>query len=122
MTGVVRVVVSLKHLKFHKQKFYPEFQVELIEAIETSNDSMFQDDEYDNEIYENYEEHPVPSYEEVMSIKEECIASLKKECDGFADKIREFEDLYKAQFEKLTYLQNCVELSEIVELCEEYQN
>jgi hypothetical protein len=122
MDAPSRIVVSLKHLKFFKQKFYPEFQIELLEEAEdaenTDETCLFNDTTHDD-LYVDEDEHPLPSFEEVMSMKEEFVSVLKKECDDLADKMLEIEEAYKDKFEKLTYLQNCDNLSKIIEFCEE---
>lgn len=116
----VKVVVTFKGLKFFKQKFYPEFQVDMVEAFENDNEPMFNDDEHMDELFVDDDEHPLPSYEEVMSMKEEYMQSLKKSCDELADKLQQIEIKYKEQFEKLTSLASCENITEIIELCEDY--
>ena len=121
MGDLVSIVVTFKYIKFFKQKFYPEFQVEIVEALEAEHniDIIDEDEEV---IFEHDDEHPLPSYDEVMSIKEECMKSLKKTCDDLANKLCEIEKLYNESFEKLTNLGNSDQLTEIIELCELYQN
>lgn len=115
----VSIAVSLKYLKFFKQKFYPEFQVEIVEAIENNKTlEMYSDDEF----YGDEEEHPVPSFEEVMSIKEECMKSLRNKCDELTQKLCEIENQYNDHFEKLAKLDNCEKLTDIIILCEMYSN
>lgn len=116
----VKVVVTFKGLKFYKQKFYPEFQVNLVEALEGSNEPMFHDDEHQDEIFVDEDEHPLPSYEEVMSMKEDYLRSLKKSCDELADQLRQIEIMYNDKFEKLTNLSSCENVAEIIEMCEDY--
>ena len=114
----VSIALSLKYLKFFKQKFYPEFQVELVEAIENhSNLEMYSDDEFYGE-----EEHPLPSFEEVMTMKEESIKSLRNKCDELTKQLCEIEKEYNENFEKLATLDNCEKLTDIIKLCELYSN
>lgn len=115
----VSIALSLKYLKFFKQKFYPEFQVELIEAIDNhSNIEMYSDDE----LYGDEEEHPVPSYEEVMTMKEECLKTLRNKCDKLTEMLCEIENEYNETFENLAKLDNCENLTDIIKLCEMYSN
>lgn len=115
----VSIVLSLKYLKFFKQKFYPEFQVELVEALEdSSNLEMYSDDEF----YGDEEEHPVPSFEEVMMMKEECLRTLRNKCDELTQKLCQIETEYNENFEKLAKLDNCENLTDIITLCEIYSN
>lgn len=115
----VSIVLSLKYLKFFKQKFYPEFQVELVEALEdSSNLELYSDDEF----YGDEEEHPVPSFDEVMIMKEECLRKLRKKCDELTEKLCEIENEYNDYFEKLAKLDNCENLTDIITLCEIYSN
>ncbi len=117
--GNISIVLSLKYLKFFKQKFYPEFQVEVIETLENneSNIEMYSDDEFCE-----YEEDPVPSYDEVMLIKEECIKTLRNQCDELTEKLCQIEKKYNETFDKLTKLGNSENIKEIIELCELYSN
>lgn len=118
----VRIVVTLKGLKFFKQKFYPEFQIDLVEVLENETcDPMFNDEDHLDELFVDEDEHPLPSFEEVMTMKEECLRSLKKTCDELAEKLRDIELLYNERFEKLTSLSNCERMNEIIELCEKYR-
>jgi hypothetical protein len=115
----VSIALSLKYLKFFKQKFYPEFQVELVETIENNNNfEMYSDDEF----YGDEEEHPVPSFEEVMTMKEECMNTLRNKCDELTEKLCEIENQYNECFEKLAKLDNCENLTDIIKLCEMYSN
>jgi hypothetical protein len=115
----VSIALSLKYLKFFKQKFYPEFQVELVEATEDhSNLEMYSDDEF----FGDEEEHPVPSFEEVMIMKEECMKTLRNKCDELTEKLCEIEKEYNESFEKLAKLDNCEKLTDIIKLCEMYSN
>lgn len=116
----VKVVVIFKGLKFYKQKFYPEFQVDMVEGYENDGEPMFQDDEHMDELFVDEDEHPLPSYEEVMSMKDEYMKSLKKSCDELANKLQEIESLYNEKFEKLTNLASSENIAEIIELCEDY--
>jgi len=122
--GNVKLVLTFKHLKFYKQKFYPEFQIEFVELIEDDghqNEPLFQDDEHLDEIFVDEEEHPLPSYEEVMNMKDECLKSLKQTCDLLAEQMRDLESSYQDNFDKLTNLSNCDKVSEIIEMCEDYR-
>jgi hypothetical protein len=92
----------------------------MVEAFENDNEPMFNDDEHMDELFVDDDEHPLPSYEEVMSMKEEYMQSLKKSCDELADKLQQIEIKYKEQFEKLTSLASCENITEIIELCEDY--
>lgn len=115
----VSIALSLKYLKFFKQKFYPEFQVELVETQENySNLEMYSDDEF----YGDEEEHPVPSFEEVIAMKEECMKVLRNKCDELTEKLCEIEKEYNEYFEKLAKLDNCENLTDIIKLCEIYSN
>lgn len=116
----VSIAVTLKYLKFFKQKFYPEFQVEVIEALEDNHDTlqMYSDEEY----YPDEEEHPVPSYEEVMLMKEECMKIFRNQCNELSEKLCKIEKEYNNSFEKLTKLGNSETLKDIIELCEMYTN
>lgn len=122
MQGNVSIIVLLKHLKFFKQKFYPEFQVEVIETLDNVENEnsleMYSDEEY----YADEEELPVPSYEEIMLMKEECMKTLRNHCNGLTEKLCEIEKEYNASFEKLTKLGNSEKLKDIIELCEMYTN
>lgn len=115
----VSIAVSLKYLKFFKQKFYPEFHVELIEAVENHNTfELYSDDD----VCEDEEEHPVPSFEEVMTMKEECLKMLRSKCDELTEKLCEIETEYNENFEKLAKLDSCENITDIIKLCEIYFN
>lgn len=122
----INIVLSLKYIKFYKQKFFPEFELQLIEHsvyqsekcalefLETSDEEGgFSSDE---------EEVPLPSYEEIHAMKTECIEKLY-------DSKSVFEDSYTSIAKKLTKvgdaihkLETCNDFSTIIRLCEEYQN
>lgn len=115
----VSIALSLKNLKFFKQKFYPEFQIEVVEEIENHHNlEMYSDDEF----YGDEEEHPVPSYEEVMTMKEECMKELRNKCDELTEQICQIEKDYNECFEKLAKLDSCENISDIIKLCEMYSN
>jgi hypothetical protein len=120
LNGNVSLALSLKYLKFFKQKFYPEFQVEVIEALDNNENSleMYSDEEY----YADEEEHPVPSHEEVMLMKEECMKTLRNHCNELTEKLCEIEKEYNDSFEKLSKLGNSEKSKDIIELCEMYTN
>jgi hypothetical protein len=118
----VKIVVTFKGLKFFKQKFYPEFQIDLVEVLEREiGDPMFNDEDHLDELFVDEDEHPLPSFEEVMAMKDECLKSLKSSCDELAEKLRDVELLYQQQFDKLTTLSSCEKMNEIIELCEDYR-
>lgn len=115
----VMIVLAFKGLKFYKQKFFPEFHIELVEALESEN-LMFDSMNNEDDLHQD-DEHPLPLYEEVMLIKEECLKSLRKSCDDLAKQMHKIELLYNNSFEKLTTLDSCENINEIIKLCEDYQ-
>lgn len=124
--GKVNVVVALKYLKFYKQKFFPEFELQLIEHassngrgaalefLEASDDEAgFTSDE---------DELPLPSVEEIQAMRSEHISKLH-------ETKRALEESYTAIAEKLTkvgdaiyQLETCNDFATIIRLCEEHQN
>lgn len=118
--GTISITLSLKYLKFFKQKFYPEFQVEVIETLDNNENilELYSDDEY----CEDDEEHPVPSYEEIMIMKEECMKTLRDHCNNLTETLCRIEKEYNETFEKLTKLGNSENIKDIIELCELYSN
>lgn len=126
--GKVNMVVCLKYIKFYKQKFFPEFELQMIESVNdktgNSNALEFLDDVSDDDaLYtSDDEEIPVPSCEEIEAMKSECVAKLY----GMKDNL---EEDYTSIAEKLTKvadaihnLEICTDLTTIMRLCEDYQN
>lgn len=94
------IVFTLKHLKFYRQKFFAEFQIESL-SINDEQSALFLDDESDDEnVYSD--EMPVPPYEEILVIKKDCLekldnfgADLQSQVQNLKDKLREIELCYE---------------------------
>lgn len=77
----LELVLVLKHLKFYKQKFFAEFE---IENIDSKNEMMFLETDVKNDPiedpYEYYDETeiPLPTVDELMTIKTENLKVLNE--------------------------------------------
>jgi hypothetical protein len=111
----INVTFVLKNITFLRQKFYPVFEVHSIASIEQEQDFPIDVDEIDEEV----DDDVVPSFEEVMAIKNETLQQLQthtsvlqKEIDTSTTRLRNLLT-YK------TKLENCNLIGEILKYCEE---
>lgn len=115
ISGHVKLVLVLKYLKFYKQKFFAEFNIESVETTELCNDVFLDDD------CEDDQEYALPSYEEIQVIRMDCLQKLYT----FRNKILEQMEQCQTQSQKLDdaieNLEMCTDMNQITELCEEYQ-
>lgn len=112
----VKITLILKNITFLRQKFYPVFEIHSLTPIEQDND--FCDDV--NDIEEEIEEDDVvPSFEEVLAIKNETMLQLQRHTSELQKGI----DTSTARLQNLlsykSKLENCKLINEILKYCEE---
>lgn len=121
--GKVNLVVCLKYIKFYKQKFFPEFEIESIDQLQDAKqtNNFICDSDDDVDFLEEDDEYPLPSVEEIQHMKSDCLKALN-------DMKQSLALTQEAVTQKLTDtsgmiydLESCSDLYEIVKLCEESQ-
>ena len=115
----VLLSMTLKYVKFYKQKFFPEFQVDSIEHIENSQ-PIFIDDS-DDEFIDDEEDLPLPSFEEIQQIKNDCLKSLYTQRTHLEETFANIAIQMTKNSDNIDNLENCKDVSTIMKLCEEYQ-
>jgi hypothetical protein len=111
------ITLILKNITFLRQKFYPVFEVHSVSPIEQANDFHVDDIEEDAE--DDDDDDVVPSFEEVLAIRNETLLQLQrhtsilqKEIDTSTTRLRNLLS-YKSK------LENCKLIDEILKCCEE---
>ncbi len=122
LDGRLTLVLTLKHIKFFRQKFFPEFQIESITSGNHVNSMDFVDDSDNDDFDVDDEEVPLPSFEEVQNIKKECLENLEKKQTSLKAKLTELQESYTSVNNSINLLQKCNDIAEIIKCCEEYQN
>jgi hypothetical protein len=118
ISGHVKFTLVLKYLKFYKQKFFAEFNIEGIEAVELiqpCNDVFLDDD------CEDYQEYALPSYEEVQAIRMDCLQKLYNSRNKILEQMEKYQTQSQILDEAIENLEIQTDLNRITELCEEYQ-
>jgi hypothetical protein len=118
LSGHVKFTLVLKYLKFYKQKFFAEFNIEGIEAVELiqpCNDVFLDDD------CEDYQEYALPSYEEIQTIRMDCLQKLYNSRNKILEQMEKYQAQSQILDEAIENLEIQTDLNRITELCEEYQ-
>lgn len=115
ISGHVKFTLVLKYLKFYKQKFFAEFNIEGIEAAELCNDVFLDDD------CEDDQEYALPSYEEVQAIRMDCLQKLYSSRNKILEQMEKIQTQSQMLDGAIENLEMCTDLNQITELCEEYQ-
>lgn len=121
ISGHVKFTLVLKCLKFYKQKFFAEFNIESIEAVELiqpCNDVFIGDDCDD---CEDYQEYALPSYEEVQAIRIDCLQKLYSSRNKVLEQMEKCQTQSQILDNAIENLETCTDFNQITELCEEYQ-
>lgn len=113
----LQIVLTLKHLKFFKQKFFAEFQVEGIESV--ASGSGFVDDDDEDCFVED--ECPLPSYDEVMAIKQETLAKMGAVRAQIATELDQLSIKNEQVKSFVKNLEMVKDLYDIIKMCEEGQ-
>jgi hypothetical protein len=119
---MVNVVLTLKYIKFYKQKFFPEFELLSIEHTSKNNNISFIEDEIDSYITEDEEEVPNPLYDEIQNIKLECLQKLNSNYEQLETNILTMSQKSATLKNAITKLEECSNFQDIIKLCEQYQN
>lgn len=110
------LVCILKNLKFYKQKFFPEFEIVSFNSL---SHNMFISDDIDSEndieeqINDEDEELPKPTYEEINKMKLETLKDLEDNRTTLQDKLNKIDEMKKN-------LKSTSDLNVIIKICEEY--
>ena len=120
--------VCLKHLKFYKQKFFPEFDIQsfTLSSNNTSDAPIFQcdsDEEDDSDSFEESEDEiPKPTFEEVQTIKLEMLTKLQQNRTDLQSQLSNIQHALENLQNAISNLQTSHEPNDIIKLCESYQN
>lgn len=115
ISGHVKLVLVLKYLKFYKQKFFAEFNIESVETTELCNDVFLDDD------CEDDQEYALPSYEEVQAIRMDCLQKLYSSRNKILEQMEQCQTQSQKLDDAIENLEMCTDMNQITELCEEYQ-
>lgn len=115
ISGHVTLVLVLKYLKFYKQKFFAEFNIESVETTELCNDVFLDDD------CEDDQEYALPSYEEVQAIRMDCLQKLYSSRNKILEQMEKCQTQSQILDDAIENLEMCTDINQITELCEEYQ-
>lgn len=115
ISGHVKLVLVLKYLKFYKQKFFAEFNIESVETTELCNDVFLDDD------CEDDQEYALPSYEEVQAIRMDCLQKLYSSRNKILEQMEKCQTQSQILDDAIENLEMCTDMNQITELCEEYQ-
>lgn len=115
ISGHVTLVLVLKYLKFYKQKFFAEFNIESVETTELCNDVFLDDD------CEDDQEYALPSYEEVQAIRMDCLQKLYSSRNKILEQMEKCQTQSQILDDAIENLEMCTDMNQITELCEEYQ-
>jgi hypothetical protein len=122
------LTVCLKYLKFYKQKFFPEFDIETFKPYDShsENSPFFGIDSDDGESvefdYDAEEEIPKPSFEELQAMKSETILKLRSKDARLQSELLTITQMSERYHDAIRNLQSCNEPNNIIKLCEDYQN
>jgi hypothetical protein len=113
----VKFILVLKYLKFYKQKFFAEFNIEAVHPAETAQCSdVFLDDDCEDD-----QEYALPSYEEVQAIRMDCLEKLYKCRNKILEEMEKCQSQSQMLDEAIESLEVCNDFNRIMEICEEYQ-
>lgn len=123
----VNIEMSFLHLRFYKQKFIIEFDINDISLCDDTN--LFDSDgEYDGE-FEDDEEVPTPFKEDIEDIKKSTIVicskklqELKNEKDELEHKLSEANTSIETISRLLDEMENQKEYNKIVRFCNDLQS
>jgi len=120
-SGPVKFTLVLKYLKFYKQKFFAEFNIEGIETVELIQpcNDVFLDD--DCEDCEDYHEYALPSFEEIQTIRMDCLQKLYSSRNKILEQMEKCQTQSQTLDNAIENLETCTDFNLITELCEEYQ-
>lgn len=118
--GKYDINLTLRHIKFYKQKFYPEFQIEEIKPAQS--EPVFVDDESDDFVVDEEEDEPLPSFDEVDSMRHDFLTKLGLLRDTVHNQVSELQDKLKQVESHISNLQNCSDVHSIIKACDECQN
>jgi hypothetical protein len=123
------LTVCLKYLKFYKQKFFPEFDIESFKSSVINSDSLplfgSDSDDDDNGVdfdYDADEEIPKPSFEELEAMKIELLNKLHSKDACLQSELMKINQMSEKCQDAIRNLQNCNEPNNIIKMCEDYQN
>jgi hypothetical protein len=114
----INVTFVLKNITFLRQKFYPVFEVHSVASIEKEHGFPIDVDEID-EINEEVDDDVVPSFEEVMAIKNETLQQLQRHTTKLQKEIDTLTTRLRNLLTYKTKLENCNLIGEILKYCEE---
>lgn len=120
-TGKVSFLLTLKFIKFLKQKFFLEF--EIVEVKSCLNNDAFQDvsdDSYDMDVIDD-EDLITPSVDEVNTIKNDTLQLLHNRRHTIRRQIVDHNDILKQIENAIGNLEKACGSQNIIKLCEDYQ-
>lgn len=115
--------VTLKNLKFYKQKFFPVF--EFVSFVPCADNLPHDEDMFclnDEEWDEDDDEVPKPTFDEVHLMKHETISSLTNKHMSLMELINNTNETCSVLENAIEQLKNCKDLNTIIQMCETYQN
>jgi hypothetical protein len=112
----VDMMCVLKNITFLRQKFYPVFEVQHI-CMAEGNDIDLIVDEFDCEDIE--EEEVVPSFDEVLAMKQEKLGKLHEVAKSLMSIIKSSETKLAAVHDHIVYLDKCNTIASILKCCDE---
>jgi hypothetical protein len=114
------IEIIFKNLRFYKQKFVLECTIKSCEESNNNYDLI----DIDNSDIDNSdnEEMPEPEPEEVLLIKKTYLKNIKTYIKNIKNNIKDLEDKKNILFNLMAKLEISEHYSEIVSLCEQFEN
>lgn len=113
----VNITLVLKNITFLRQKFYPVFEVHSISVIEHHGIHGDEQDEDDG----LEDDEVVPSFDEVLAMKQEKITKLQRSAEALTKTIEASKTRLEQLNSNILQLQKCKSMNEILILCEELE-
>lgn len=118
--GLYDMCLTLRHIKFYKQKFYPEFELKTIQAAH--GEPVFVDDDTDDFVVDEDDDEPLPSFEEVDNMRQEFINKLNIMTTTLQQQIADLQEKSTLAENYISMLKKCADVNSIIKTCDECQN
>jgi hypothetical protein len=119
------IILTLKHLKFYKQKFFAEFQVEDIDVdnANTLAGHCFVDDDDEQGAFsmDDEDECPLPSVEEVMAIKNDTLTKLGELQTQLTQEVQKLNTKLENICDFVQKIETTKDLYQIIKMCEDIE-